>query len=146
MGHIGQGNLSVQNPYQFDIRPSAIFDIGILKLKAGWEYGTGLPGNAELKENVSRNGFGVAAQVVLAPYVEFGGTFSRGFNDVVDYLGQPDVAVQRRHGGAAKGMGLRARALEAGQGFLVALELLQGAAAIAVRLGIVAAGSPAARS
>lgn len=92
LGHVGQGSMSVQNPYQFDIRPSAIFDIGIVKVKAGWEYGTGLPGNSDLKENISRNGFGLAAQVVLAPYVEFGGTFSRGFNDVVDYLGNVDLA------------------------------------------------------
>jgi hypothetical protein len=91
MGHIGQGS-GVTNPYSMDIRPSAIFDIGFLKLKAGWEFGSVQPANSKLKENISRNGYGVAAQVVFAPYVEFGGSFARGFTDVMDYLGNPDLA------------------------------------------------------
>lgn len=90
LGHIGAGLTRTQNPYQMDIRPSMIFDIGVLKLKAGWEYGTSMPQDSENLTRDQKNGYGVAAQVVLAPYVEFGGSFSRGFQDVLDINGNVD--------------------------------------------------------
>jgi hypothetical protein len=90
LGHIGAGISRATNPYQMDIRPSAIFDIGILKVKAGWEYGTSTPQDSEGLTKDDKNGYGVAAQVVLAPYVEFGGSFSRGFQDVLDINGNVD--------------------------------------------------------
>lgn len=92
LGHIGAGNSSyANNPYQYDIRPSAIFDIGILKVKAGWEYGKAAPQDKTIKLGETKNGFGVAAQVVLAPYVEFGGSFARGFQDVLDQYGNANL-------------------------------------------------------
>jgi hypothetical protein len=88
--HIGSGN-NTSSPYQIDVRPSAIFDIGWMKLKAGWEYGNAIPRDVKAKVRDSRNGFGAAAQFVIAPYVEFGGSFARGFEDVLDKDGQADL-------------------------------------------------------
>src|SRR5690606_12725042 len=92
LGHIGAGNSRfASNPYQFDIRPSAIFDIGWLKVKAGWEYGRAVPQDDSNESLDARNGFGVAAQGVFAPYVEFGGSFGRGYQDVMDNNGLVDL-------------------------------------------------------
>jgi hypothetical protein len=90
LGHLGAGN-STSNPYQMDVRPAAIFDVGYVKLKAGLEYGKAIPQDVKLQVRDSRNGYGFAAQFVLAPYVEFGGSFARGFEDVLDKNGQPDL-------------------------------------------------------
>jgi hypothetical protein len=92
LGHFGQGNMNAGVPYQIDVRPSAIFDIGWFKLKAGWEYGNGMPQDTKAKMRDSRNGFGAAAQFVLDPYVEFGGSFARGFQDVIDREDNVDLA------------------------------------------------------
>jgi hypothetical protein len=91
LGHLGAGNLT-SNPYQIDVRPSAIFDIGYVKLKAGWEFGKAVPQDSKQQVRDSRNGYGFAAQFVFAPYVEFGGSFARGFEDVLDQFGQTDLA------------------------------------------------------
>jgi hypothetical protein len=91
LGHFGAGNLT-SNPYQIDVRPSAIFDIGYVKLKAGWEFGKAIPQDSKQKVRDSRNGYGFAAQFVLAPYVEFGASFARGFEDVSDQFGQVDLS------------------------------------------------------
>jgi len=91
LGHLGAGN-NTSNPYQIDVRPSAIFDIGWLKLKGGLEYGKAIPQDSKQKVRDSRNGYGLAAQFVFAPYVEFGGSFARGFEDVLDQYSQPDLA------------------------------------------------------
>ncbi len=92
LAHIGAGNSGAANPYQFDIRPTAIFDVGFLKIKAGYEFGQATPQDAEKLERSRRNGFGAAAQVVLAPYVEFGGSFARGYTDILDFQGLADLA------------------------------------------------------
>ena len=84
LAHVGSGNGNVPGPYQYDIRPSAIFDIGFLKVKGGYEFGMAVPQNSEVESRDRKNGWGVAAQVVLAPYVEFGGSIARGYQDVVD--------------------------------------------------------------
>jgi hypothetical protein len=63
LGHVGVGNsANASNPYQMDIRPSAIFDIGWVKLKAGYEYGKAIPQDKEEDVRDSRNGWGLAAQ------------------------------------------------------------------------------------
>ena len=90
MGHLGTGT-NTSNPYQVDIRPSAIFDIGWLKLKAGLEWGQSIPQDAKVLVRDSRNGYGFAAQFVFAPYVEFGGSFARGFDDKKDKNGVVDL-------------------------------------------------------
>ena len=84
LGHIGAGG----SPYagtanQVDVRPSVIFDIGWVKLKAGLEYGLSRPQVPELKLRDRRNGYGFAAQFVVAPYVEFGASFARGYESYV---------------------------------------------------------------
>ena len=93
LGHVGAGNsANAANPYQVDVRPSLIFDVGFLKLKGGLEYGKAIPQDSKQKVRESKNGYGFAAQVVLDPYVEFGGNFARGFQDVVDNEEQVDLA------------------------------------------------------
>jgi hypothetical protein len=90
LGHLGAGN-NTSNPNQFDIRPSAIFDVGYLKLKAGLEYGKAIPQDKTNKVRDSRNGYGFAAQFVLNPYIEGGASFARGFNDKLDEFGVPNL-------------------------------------------------------
>ncbi len=93
LGHVGAGSsANAANPYQIDVRPAGIFDIGWLKLKAGWEYGKATPQDANQKVRESKNGYGFAAQFVFKPYVEFGGSFARGFQDVIDKDEQADLA------------------------------------------------------
>ena len=90
LGHVGAGN-SVTAPYQMDVRPSAIFDIGWVKVKAGYEYGKATPQVKSEKQRDTKNGWGAAAQFVVNPYVEFGGSFARGYQDVTDKEGSPDL-------------------------------------------------------
>jgi hypothetical protein len=90
LGHLGAGN-NTSGPNQLDVRPAAIFDIGYVKLKAGWEWGTAVPQDSKQKVRDSRNGFGFAAQFVLAPYVELGGSFARGVQDVLDKDSNADL-------------------------------------------------------
>jgi len=91
LGHIGAGTATT-GPYQLDVRPSAIFDIGWMKLKGGLEYGKAKQ-QAENGPGVdTKSGYGFAAQFVVNPYVEFGGSFARGFHDVLDSSkGLPDL-------------------------------------------------------
>lgn len=92
LGHYGYGgSQSAGTPYQMDIRPAAIFDVGYLKLKAGWEWGQVVSQKSNEKLGETKNGFGLAAQVVLDPYVELGGSFARGFTDVVDIFEDADL-------------------------------------------------------
>lgn len=94
LGHLGAGN-ATSNPYQFDFRPSGIFDLGWVKLKGGWEYGKAIPQDTKLKQRSSRNGYGFAGQFVFDPYVEFGGSLGRGFEDVLDIEGNVDLAATK---------------------------------------------------
>jgi hypothetical protein len=91
LGHVGAGT-NTSKPYQVDVRPAAIFDVGYVKLKAGLEYGKAVPQDAKQQVRDSRNGYGFAAQFVINPYVEFGGSFARGFEDVLDENSQPALA------------------------------------------------------
>jgi hypothetical protein len=92
LGHVGAGRTqNVLFANHLDIRPSLIFDVGFLKVKAGWEYGTNTSQNKDLIAKESKNGFGIAAQGVFAPYVEVGGSFARGFGDVVNEFGDANL-------------------------------------------------------
>ncbi len=92
-GHIGAGNSSnAGNPKQFDIRPSVIFDIGWLKLKGGYEFGKATSQDETQVMSDRKNGWGFAAQFVFDPYVEFGASFARGYQDIVDARDLPDLA------------------------------------------------------
>jgi hypothetical protein len=88
LGHFGAGSATT-SPYQLDVRPAAIFDIGWVKLKAGLEYGKATPQDPKQQNRVTRNGYGFAAQFVVNPWVEFGGSYARGFNDDIDDKGLP---------------------------------------------------------
>jgi len=91
LGHMGSGT-ATSLPYQLDIRPSAIFDIGWMKLKGGLEYGQAKTQDSKGVGKDTKNGYGFAAQFVLNPYVEFGGSFARGFHDSVSAIdGQVDL-------------------------------------------------------
>lgn len=100
LGHFGEGGSHYAGtPNQMDVRPSAIFDIGYVKLKAGWEYGKSRPQDQpstpqDIKAHPrdSKNGYGFAAQFVFDPYVEFGASFARGFEDVLDEHSQPNLS------------------------------------------------------
>lgn len=91
-GHIGAGTGNAGSPKQFDVRPSAIFDIGWLKVKGGYEYGIAAPTDKSQPMRDRRNGWGVATQFVFAPYVDFGASFARGYQDIVDARDLPDLA------------------------------------------------------
>ena len=80
LGQIGQSSAST-TAYQFNVRPAAIFDIGWMKLKAGLEYGKAKPQAEKTVGSDTKNGYGFAAQFVINPYVEFGGSYARGFHD-----------------------------------------------------------------
>lgn len=90
LSHVGQGG-NTSSPYQLDFRPSAIFDMGWVKLKAGWEYGKAIPQDKKANVRDSRNGYGFAAQFVINPWVEFGGSFARGFVDKLTKDSIPDM-------------------------------------------------------
>ncbi len=60
LGHIGAGNGAVPSPNQFDLRPSAIVDIGWLKLKAGYEFGRATPQDVTTLGEDQKNGWAAA--------------------------------------------------------------------------------------
>ena len=82
---LGQyGNDGAQN--SIGARPAVIFDMGILKLRGALEYQYEFsqdpaPGN---KTTIRNRGGAGSAQVVLAPYVEFGVNFGAAVKDVAD--------------------------------------------------------------
>jgi hypothetical protein len=90
LSHIGEGN-ATSTPHQLDVRPSAIFDIGFVKVKAGWEYGKAIPMDENGNTRNTKNGYGFAAQFVIDPWVEFGGSFARGFEENLTKDSLPDL-------------------------------------------------------
>jgi hypothetical protein len=68
------------------VRPVGIYDIGFLKLKAGFEYETQSP-QAGAKDSQRERGAAAAVQFVLDPYVEFGINAAYGLVDVHDATG-----------------------------------------------------------
>jgi hypothetical protein len=86
LGQIGAGSNVGFSANQTNFRPSAILDLGFLKVKGGFEYGKAEQQADRVNGSKSRNGFGGAVQGVFDPYVEAGVAFSRGFEDNVDQL------------------------------------------------------------
>jgi hypothetical protein len=75
---------------QVNFRPSGILDFGIIKVKAGYEYGNTRPVRAKALSYSTRNGFGGAIQLVLDPWIEAGVSAARGFEDDVNNQGVLD--------------------------------------------------------
>jgi len=69
---------------QTNFRPSAILDLGFLKVKGGFEWGKAVPQADEAKGEWKRNGYGFALQGVFNPWVDGGVAYSRGFEDIID--------------------------------------------------------------
>jgi hypothetical protein len=74
------------------IRPVAILDLGIVKVKAAYEYGKNVPQSDGALQRETRNGFGFAGQFVLAPWVEAGVNVAEGFLDTINNQGVPAPA------------------------------------------------------
>jgi hypothetical protein len=85
LGQVGAGSVGF-NAVQANVRPSAILDLGFLKVKGGLEYGKADQQADRINGSRSRSGFGVAVQGVFDPYVEAGVGLARGFEDHVDQL------------------------------------------------------------
>src|SRR5690606_39265045 len=74
-------------------RPSASVDLGIVKVKGGLELAKTIPQEEEGKLwDIEANGYGVAGQLVLDPYLEAGVSFAQGFEDVTNLQGVYDLA------------------------------------------------------
>jgi hypothetical protein len=83
LGQFGAGT-NLGQAIQTNFRPSGILDFGFVKLKGGFEYGKAIHQEDDVesqRESSSRNGYGVALQFVLDPYVEAGASYSMGFED-----------------------------------------------------------------
>jgi hypothetical protein len=86
---LGQfGTRSGQNVYA--TRGVGIFDIGYLKVKAGFEKGLARPQPEGDKAKTDWNGFGGSVQFVVDPYIEGGVNGAIGYVDNVNVKGQPD--------------------------------------------------------
>jgi hypothetical protein len=85
LGQLGAGSVGF-NAVQTNLRPSAILDLGFVKVKGGLEWGKADQQADRVNGSKSRNGFGVAVQGVFDPYVEGGVAFAKGFEDNVDQL------------------------------------------------------------
>lgn len=84
LGQFGSGVIGF-NAVQTNFRPSAILDLGFLKLKGGVEFGKAVPQDQRrdvTKAENSRNGFGAALQLVFDPHIEGGVAYAKGFEDV----------------------------------------------------------------
>lgn len=83
LGQFGAGT-NLGQAIQTNFRPSGVLDFGFVKLKGGFEYGKAIHQEdslAKQRESSSRNGYGVALQFVLDPYVEGGVAYAMGFED-----------------------------------------------------------------
>jgi hypothetical protein len=87
LGQIGTSN----NSNIRAVRPVAILDLGYLKAKAGWEYGTLTLQSEGTPSHIRQNGFGGSLQIVLDPYIEGGVNGAIGYVDNWNGTGQPDT-------------------------------------------------------
>ena len=95
LGQFGAGT-NLGQALQTNFRPSGIIDFGFIKLKGGFEYGKAIhqeDAPDRQREWSNRNGYGVALQFILNPYIEGGASYSMGFEDKSSILtGQRDDA------------------------------------------------------
>ncbi len=86
LGQIGTQNGSNATAF----RPVGILDLGYVKLKLGFEYGSVKPQQDDALDSSSRNGIGGAVQFVLNPYLEGGVNGAIGYVDSVNFQGLRD--------------------------------------------------------
>jgi hypothetical protein len=86
LGQIGAGSNVGFNAVQTNFRPSAILDLGFVKVKGGLEYGKADQQADRVNGSRPRNGFGVAVQGVFDPYVEAGIAYAEGYEDIFPQL------------------------------------------------------------
>jgi hypothetical protein len=87
---LGQlGNISGDN--SLGTRPMAIFDLGWVKAKAGFEYGKRAPQAEGAKSKTIVKGYGGALQFVIDPYIEFGVNAAQGLVDFTNTMGGYDL-------------------------------------------------------
>lgn len=88
MGEVGGAGLNV-----LALRPVAILDLGVVKVKAGAEYGEQTPREqaADRKDKNERRGFGGSVQTVLEPYLEAGVSVAHSLVDVYNFQGVLDA-------------------------------------------------------
>lgn len=72
-------------------RPAAIFDLGMLKLKAAAEYQLVTDRREGHQAKKEKRGVGGSAQLVFDPYVEFGANGGYALIDVFDDVGNQDT-------------------------------------------------------
>ena len=75
------GQIGTQGNNVRAVRPAAIFDLGWLKLKAGWEFGVAHDQRDGNLARTRNNGFGGAVQFVWNPYLEGGINGAIGYTD-----------------------------------------------------------------
>ena len=88
MGTIGSSGLNV-----LGVRPVAVLDLGIIKVKAGAEYGKETPRqqSADRLDSLLRRGGGGTIQVVLDPVLEAGVAAARALIDAYNVQGVLDA-------------------------------------------------------
>jgi hypothetical protein len=104
LGALGTDNATSDGKNYLGARPTVVFDWGRLKLKGSYEWVRNTDGTQLLvpdpndsskltkqddKYKQTKQGFGVAAQFVFDPYLEFGANFGRGTQVTVDPSGNP---------------------------------------------------------
>jgi hypothetical protein len=89
LGEVGSSDLN-----QLGVRPVAILDLGVVKVKAGAEYEKQTPRqqSSDRLDETIRSGVGGAVQFVLDPRVEAGLSAARAVVDVKNTQGVIDVA------------------------------------------------------
>jgi hypothetical protein len=88
LGQIGASSLNV-----LGVRPVGIFDIGLLKVKLGAEYGEETPReqSADRKDRIKRRGVGGTVQVVVDPIFEAGVALAHTLVDTWNAQGELDA-------------------------------------------------------
>jgi len=74
------------------VRPTAILDLGYVKVKGAWEYGITKNQKDGAQDHTRQNGFGGSVQFVLDPYIEGGINAAIGYVDYWNGTGQPDTS------------------------------------------------------
>lgn len=97
LSSLGAGYESGTPQHAAGIRPMGILDFGFVKLKAGYEYSKAIPQEDDRPpvKDPRRNrrvGYGAALQFVLNPYIEAGGHYAIGMEDVRDQFDNDDLS------------------------------------------------------